>query len=109
MASLRTNLLAARIDHYAQKEPNRIYASVPKSDNLDDGFRDITYRDLARAINKACWWLDTRLLQVQDTSFPTFAYSGSRDLRYIALFIAGIKTGRKVVCKSLYQVRVSQY
>ena len=91
-------LIAARVDFYGEHEPERSYASVPRSSaRLEDGFREITYHMLASAVNKAAWWLDSVLTDAQSSaSPPVFAYSGPNDIRYPVLVLASIKTGRKV-------------
>ena len=90
-----SRLLASRIDLVARIDSSRVYASVPKSDNLENGFKDVTFVELARAVDKASWWLDSHLGNNHDP-FEYFAYLGPRDLRYVVMIIAGIKTGRKV-------------
>ena len=90
-----TRLLASRIDFLARTDSTRVYASIPKYDDPKDGFRDVTYAELAKAIDRASWWLDSRLARSHG-EFECFAYFGPRDLRYVAMIIAGIKTGRKV-------------
>lgn len=97
-SNLVPRLIAARVDHYGEHEPQRSYASIPQpSGKLKDGYRDITYQTLASAIDKAAWWLDSVLPSTQTSASPqTFAYSGPNDLRYPVLALAGIKTGRKV-------------
>ena len=90
-------LIAARVDYYGEHEPQRSYASVPLTDRLEDGYREITYQMLASAVDRAAWWLDSMLPIAQGSTPPqTFAYFGPNDLRYTILALAGIKTNRKV-------------
>lgn len=44
------------IDQYARDQPSKSWASVPKSSDLADGFRDISYATFANAINRAAWY-----------------------------------------------------
>ena len=89
-------LLPAVIDHCAEKNPNRIYASIPYTDDPADGYRDITYRQFATAIDKAAWWLQSVIGKGNGGIFDTFAYTGPKGLRYPVLAIAAIKIGKRV-------------
>lgn len=84
-------LLPALIDERAQTRHERPYASIPVSNDLADGFRDISYTVFASAINRCSAWL----LQAKgrSTSFETLAYIGPQDLRYQILCIAAVKVG----------------
>jgi len=54
-------LLANVIDFYAESDPTRVWATAPLDDeDLSKGYKDITYRDFANAINHASWWLDEK-------------------------------------------------
>ena len=56
-------LLANVIEFHANSNPARVWATAPVDDeDLTKGYRDITYRDFANAINHACWWLEGRTL-----------------------------------------------
>ena len=89
-------LLPAVIDHCAEKNPNRIYASIPYTDDPADGYRDITYRQFAAAIDKAAWWLQSVIGKGNGGIFDTFAYTGPKGLRYPVLALAAIKIGKRV-------------
>ena len=90
-----SRLIPPMIDHYAAEAPDKIYASIPKTEDLSEGFRDITYRQFGNAIDHASWWLDRELGQCKG-SFDTFAYIGPKDLRYPILAVAAAKVGRRV-------------
>lgn len=91
-------LIPALIEHYAAQQPDKVYASIPvDNDDLSLGFRDITYGQLRRAVDKAAFWLAGEIGDATEKGdFETFAYYGSRDLRYVILLLAAIKIGRKV-------------
>ena len=103
ISSLQTNyghrLIPQLIDERAESNPQGSIWSVPKSSNLADGFRDISYGQVARAINKAAWWIDEHI--GKSTTFEKLAYIGPPDLRYSILTIAAQKTGHTVsrTCK----------
>lgn len=89
-------LLARVIDDYAASQPDRTWAAVPRSADLRQGFRDITFKQFANAISRAAFWLEDRL-GVSNGSFEAFAYAGDKDLRYPIIAVAAVKVGRKVL------------
>lgn len=89
-------LIVSLIDQYAADEPEKLYASVPRNEeDLSQGFKDITYSQLANAINHASWWLESTLGKSYG-NFETFAYVGPKDLMYPILAVAAAKVGRQV-------------
>ena len=70
------------------------FASYPRSPNLQDGFRDVNYLQLANAINACAWWIEDHI--GKGHNFETLAYIGPSDLRYAIITVAAIKTGYKV-------------
>lgn len=87
----------------AQTPPPRIYASIPVSpSDLSAGYRDVTYTQLLRAVDRAARWLDATLPPppTTTTTRPTFAYLGPRDLRYPIHVLAAIKTSRRLLIPS---------
>lgn len=87
-------LIATLIDQRAQEEPHRPFWSIPHSSALADGFQNISYGQVARAINRAAWWIDENV--GKSTTFETLAYMGPPDLRYAVLTVAAQKTGHTV-------------
>ena len=84
----------AQIDDRAIHTPDRTYAIIAKSNDLNDGYQDFTYKQLARAIHRMSWWLDHTLGKSAD--FDTLGYIGASDLRYTILYVAALKTHRQV-------------
>ncbi|KAL8640786.1 MAG: hypothetical protein Q9228_002325 [Teloschistes exilis] len=91
-------LLPTLIDQLAKDRPDDLFALVPKSNDLNDGFRDITLRDFATCINSVAFWLEDNL--GRSTSFETLAYIGPFDPRYFILALAAAKVGYKVLLPS---------
>jgi hypothetical protein len=87
-------LLPTLIDERARTCPEQSFASIPLSSDVRDGFRDVSYLELANAINRCAWWMDGEI--GRGRCFETLAYMGSTDLRYAIILIAAIKTGHKV-------------
>lgn len=88
-------LVVHAVDELARRTPDRIYATVTKSRyGLDQGFRDITVRQLADSVNCASWFIHERF--GRSTSFDVIAYLGVSDVRYASYLYAAIKTGHVV-------------
>ncbi|MCJ1465426.1 hypothetical protein MMC07_004044 [Pseudocyphellaria aurata] len=101
-------LVVSLIDRYSKESPERVWASVPQDEsNLAKGFKDITYRNLANAVNHASWWLDASLGK-SNGSFETFAYAGPKDLRFPILAVAAVKVGRQILLPSPFATREAQ-
>lgn len=86
-------LLPTLIDERASSEPSKPFAAIPKSSDVRDGFVDISYHELARAINRCSWWLENKL--GKGRCFETVGYLGILDLRYTILMFACVKVGYK--------------
>ncbi|KAI2464344.1 acetyl-CoA synthetase-like protein [Annulohypoxylon bovei var. microspora] len=78
------------LDEIAIKDPGRVLYSIAKTDNMQDGFRDINYKIVANAVNRCAHWLKQTL--GADKS-RVFCYLGPLDLRYIILVMAAPKVG----------------
>ncbi|KAI0865005.1 male sterility protein-domain-containing protein [Xylaria cubensis] len=86
------------IDDVAKNEPWKAFASIPVSEDLSDGYVDVTYRTIANAINRASWWLSENL-GLANTS-EVFSYMGPNDLRYSIFIVAAIKCGYQMMIPS---------
>jgi len=85
-------LLPNVVDHLAKVSPTAPYALYPNSPNTyDDGYRTVTYKDFANAINGFAWWL-TKTLGSSENS-EIVAYVGPNDVRYTALMLGAVKAG----------------
>ena len=89
-----SRLLPQVVDKLSRTDPKRVYATFPLSSDLSRGFRDVTMREIAKAINKLAWWIRMKL--GRSTVFETIAYIGPSDLRYAIVFLAAVKCGYKV-------------
>lgn len=87
-------LIPTLIDELATRDATRVFLSLPRTANIKDGFEDITYEDLAHAINVCAWWMECTLQRSE--TFETLNYVGPQDLRYVILLFAAIKTGYQV-------------
>ncbi|GFN18907.1 NRPS-like enzyme [Aspergillus tubingensis] len=94
----RTQLLPHIVDHYAKVKPDAIYAEYPVSlMSYDDGYRPITFKAFANAINGIAWWLTEKL---GPGDGETLAYVGPNDLRYPALILGAVKAGYRMFLTS---------
>jgi hypothetical protein len=77
--------------------------SIPLTSKPRDGFEDITFHQLDKAIDVASVWVEDQFGIGKD--FECMAYIGPQDIRYILLMIAAIKTGHKVCYPPLYYIQ----
>ena len=93
-----SRLLPSILDHIGTNTPNRIFASVPRTHDIGDGFRDITFGEILRAVDALATWLSKTFGVSED--FETLAYTGVADLRYTIFFYAVVKCGYKALLPS---------
>ncbi|KAH9823620.1 nonribosomal peptide synthetase MxcG [Teratosphaeria destructans] len=87
-------LLPVAIDNIASIEPDRPFALIARDADLAGGLQEVTFGALARAIDRAAWWLEDNV--GKPLRFPTITYIGSGDLRYYVLLAGAMKVGFKV-------------
>ena len=87
--------LSEAFDDVAQFTPERVYAKVPRSDNLLDGFDDVSMAQMEHAVDSCAHWLLKQSHGIRN-DFETIGYVGSYDLRYPMMFWASLKCGKKV-------------
>ncbi|PQE06777.1 nrps-like enzyme protein [Rutstroemia sp. NJR-2017a BBW] len=98
LASKGSRLLPAVLDRIGTETPERIYASVPRSHDISDGFRDITHGQILRGVDALATWITDNF--GVSKSFETLAYTGIADLRYTLMFYAAVKCGYKILLPS---------
>lgn len=91
-------LLPSVLDDLAVTEPNRILYSVPLTKDPKDGFRDISAKIFARAVDRCAWYLEGILGRGQ--GHPTLTYMGPQDVVYGIVVLASVKTGYKLLLNS---------
>jgi acyl-CoA synthetase (AMP-forming)/AMP-acid ligase II len=90
--------IPALIDHIAHNDPERICFSFPASSNLSDGFRDMSFRTFANAINKTAHFIHQEI--GRSSMFETVMYMGFPDVRHYIVLVALMKTGHKALFSS---------
>lgn len=82
------------LDAWADRRPEKVHLSLLNNSDVQQGFRDITHREVRDAADAFAWWLyDT---YGKNNSFETIAYIGTNDVRYLIVFYGAIKAGYKV-------------
>lgn len=82
------------LDLISRLTPDRLYAVIPRSSDLSEGFQDISFGDMARCSDFAASWIEERI--GQSSTFQTLCYIGIPDLRSVAIFFGAVKCGYKV-------------
>ncbi|KAI9660744.1 MAG: putative NRPS-like protein biosynthetic cluster [Alyxoria varia] len=99
-----TRLLPTLIDSIASHSPTRLFTSFPKTTRPEGGLRDVTYAELARAVDKCSWFLyehlGSRHGYENGGGSEIVAYMGPADLRYQIVVLAGMKTGIRIFLPS---------
>lgn len=81
------------IKERAHNEPNREWVSVPRSSDPKDGWKILTYLDAYNGINRIAHKLTRVCGAAAPGSFPTVAYIGPNDVRYIVFALGAVKAG----------------
>ncbi|KAJ5774573.1 hypothetical protein N7457_009469, partial [Penicillium paradoxum] len=84
-------LLAPTVDESAEKNPLQRFAVIPRGSEVSNGFRELSIKDLAQAVNYMCWWIEDTIGPAQCPE--TLAYMGANDARYFIFMLACQKTG----------------
>ncbi|EON98455.1 putative l-aminoadipate-semialdehyde dehydrogenase protein [Phaeoacremonium minimum UCRPA7] len=84
-------------DERAQKEPGREWLSIPRTSEPADGWEKITYRQAAKAINRIAHRITAVAGAADPGEFPTIAYIGLNDSRYLAFMYGAVKAGYKAL------------
>jgi acyl-CoA synthetase (AMP-forming)/AMP-acid ligase II len=94
------HILSVIEDRAANNYTATSFACLPKTTDPRDGFYDITYRILKRAIDRMSWAIEERLGKVSEEN-QVFGFIGPpTDWRYILLAFAAMKTGHTVFLPS---------
>ena len=87
-------LLPTLVDEHALSSPGDTFVAIPRSLDLNEGYRDISYGTFSTAVNQCSWWLERSLGIGQ--RHDTLGYIGPSDLLYPIIAFAAVKTGYKV-------------
>ncbi|KAK1750452.1 hypothetical protein QBC47DRAFT_394082 [Echria macrotheca] len=90
-------LLVNIVDERAQNEPDREWCWIPRSSDPSDGWKLITYSQAANAINRVAHRLVETSGKPAAGEFPTVAYIGHNDVRYLVFALGANKAGYKAL------------
>lgn len=100
-------LLPKVLDEQAQTNPDRIFAAIAKYDALHEAFRDVTFSQVAQAVNYLAHMLQSAFGMTLNDRFETLTYIGVPNLRYSIVFYAAVKYSYKVWLLDLSNWRCS--
>ncbi|KAE8363158.1 hypothetical protein BDV27DRAFT_146338 [Aspergillus caelatus] len=68
------------IDYHAYENPCRVLNSMPRTQNISDGFRDVDMKAMATAVDFMAWWLDesSGYVGIPDTRYPVLLFAASK-------------------------------
>ncbi|GAW24728.1 hypothetical protein ANO14919_143200 [Xylariales sp. No.14919] len=92
-----SRLLPHVVDNIAQREPERECFSIPRSSDPKDGWKTITFKQYANAINRVAHRIIANCGPPPADTIPTIAYVGPNDARYVVLILAAVKAGYKAL------------
>ncbi|KAJ5688182.1 hypothetical protein N7536_010801 [Penicillium majusculum] len=81
------------IDETARQTPDVECMSIPRSNNPSDGWKPVTWAQVANAVNYVANMLITQNGHPAPGNFPTVAYIGLEDPRYPIFVVGAIKAG----------------
>ncbi|CAN9113724.1 unnamed protein product [Alternaria alternata] len=88
-------LIVHAIEEKARWIPNNMFMRYALEDWEQDGYKTITWKQYANAIDKMAFWFDEQLGKAVDRE--TVAYFGPNDPRYAILVPAIAKNGRRLL------------
>lgn len=92
-----SELLPNTLFKLASRYPDLVYSEYPRSNDVLDGYRKITYREVANAVHAVAWWLEEKVGKpAKEDGSETLVYMGPNDLRYAILVLGSVMTGYKV-------------
>lgn len=80
------------LEELARDYPDSTWMNIPNDSELSQGYRAITYRELAAAVNGMTRWIG-RLVGIGRRSTDIAAYIGTNDARYAVAQIGLMKAG----------------
>ncbi|KAF2148543.1 acetyl-CoA synthetase-like protein, partial [Myriangium duriaei CBS 260.36] len=96
--------LNSTLESIVRETPDKIFSLVPKTEDLKDGFKTITYQELINGVSAAAYWLDQHLgkLPQVPASRQTIAYIGPNDLRYLLLILGADRSNRSLLVPLMF-------
>lgn len=86
------------VDQLAAERPDGLWVKAAASENGVLSWNDITWSQLASAVDYVAHWMEARLGPPAENE--TMAYMGVGDIRYPIMMLAAMKTGYKILLTS---------
>ena len=99
-----TKRLPDSVDELSRDFPNNTFLTIPHDGDLSRGWRNISYREVAQAVDGMCTWLEENF-GVGTRNVDVAAYIGINDARYAVTEVGLMKAGYKALLPS---PRISQ-
>ncbi|KAG5788025.1 hypothetical protein H9Q69_012916 [Fusarium xylarioides] len=93
-SNVKHHVLIDLIHEIATNDPGRAFTYTLSSSDPQDGWKPVTYLQLANAVDHLAHDISKIVTKSSDNEFPTVAYIGPNDFRYTAILLACIKAGR---------------
>jgi acyl-CoA synthetase (AMP-forming)/AMP-acid ligase II len=91
-------LIVNLVDEVAAVDPSRPFVFVPRSSEPKDGWKPVTYREISNAVNHVAHDVTDKVKKkLQQELFPTLAYIGPNDVRYLIFMLGCVKAGFKAL------------
>jgi len=94
-------LLPVELDRIVEENPSRVFASVPITSDVNDGFRELSFLEIANGVNGFAYLLEK--MYGCSKNFETLTYIGMPDLRYVIVVLGAMKCGYKVSMQFYFQ------
>ena len=94
-------LLPETLFSVAELYPDITYSEYPRNPiSAADGYRKITYREVANAVHALAWWIENNVGKpATNEGSETIVYLGPNDLRYGILVLSSVMVGYKVLAR----------
>ena len=86
--------MVATLEEKARSKPEQTFCLLPRSADLQDGFSEVTYKQIQTAVDYTTHWLQNNFGPFSPNE--TVAYMGLSHLRYNLFFYAALKLRLKV-------------
>ncbi|KAJ5107011.1 hypothetical protein N7456_003686 [Penicillium angulare] len=85
--------LVRTTEQVAKSDPERLFCVQSVTPDLSQGWRDISFADVARAANRMALWIRENVTSSNQSE--TLAFVGTNDIRYVAFILACMKLRHK--------------
>ena len=100
-------LMPSVLSYESQNNPKRLFALSARTNQVDDGFLELTFGEVGRASSYIAQWLEGRFDFGECGKQVTLAYIGIPDVRYNLVFYATLKLRAKVSLASSLPVNLT--